>query len=96
MERRSGRTTAAAGERESIKRGMGSVGLWRRCGRGIGELFLWLCMLVPVALFILFMPRLAGMLSMGQVPARSAWSAGAPDRGEAVETSGIVLEAAVR
>jgi hypothetical protein len=96
MERRSGRTTAAAGSRAPLNRGLGSAGLWRRCGRDIAELFLCLCMLIPVALFVLFMPRLAGMLSMGQAPALSGWTTVSPNSGATTDTSEVVLAAAAR
>ena len=66
MERRSGRTTAGAGDPGILERGTGLVDLWQ----AIAQLFLWLCMLIPVALFLLFLPLLAGMLSTGQMTAR--------------------------
>jgi hypothetical protein len=96
MQRRSGRTTAEAGSPAGTNRGLGSAGLWRRCGRGVAELLLCLCMLIPVALFMLFMVRLAGTLNVGQASMRGGWTAAAPDSGAAVGTSGVVLTAATR
>jgi len=51
-----------------------SNSVWRLCRRAVAQLCLCLCMLVPVGLFIWFMPLLAGMLNelrpVGAVPDR--------------------------
>jgi hypothetical protein len=64
MERQT--TPTPTGEREIRDRGMGLDSLWRP----LAHLFLGLCVLVPVALFLLFLPMLAQMLSAQQMTAR--------------------------
>jgi hypothetical protein len=80
METRLARTGAGADEREIRDWGMGLGDLWRP----IAGFFLWLCVLIPVALFLLFLPLLAGMLSTGQMTVR------VPAGVSGVETRGAI------